>query len=514
VTTYKATSARYMPSLAERAALKLMEIRRDRADETLRVAVKPYSPHSPHPKQRTFLELDAQECLYGGAAGGGKSDALLLAGLQYVDRPTYSALILRRSETDLFKADAILDRAKKWFAGTAAQWDAGLLGFRFPTYDSNPGATISFGHLKFTKDRDKWKGPAYQFIGVEELTEWDEGDYVFLFSRLRSTDAKIPTRMRANTNPGGVGHEWVKARFVEHAAQLGTGHPYKGWRKGSRVGLPVFQSPPSEQVKEIARKLGVVAQGAHFVPAFADDNPSLDRRGYLLNLAQLDPVEYAWYAEGDWDAQPSGKIFKREWFARFLEEEPADVQWVRYWDLAGTDPELEENEGKDPAWSAGVKVGLWFDEAGAMRVIIADAVRARLEPGDVELFVRATAETDGKEVPVAIEREPGSSGKAVVRGYAVRTLRGWDVHEHHKTGSKEEMWRPLAGIARFGALYLVRGAWNRDFVNELVQLPKGYKDQADAASGGYAWLLEEHGDGPAPSAEPDLEGTRESPWTS
>jgi phage terminase large subunit-like protein len=469
--------------------------------------VKPFSPHLPHPKQRTFLELDAQEVLYGGAAGGGKSDALLMAALQYVDRPNYSALLLRRREVDLFKNDAIGDRALKWFEGTSAVWDAGLLGWRFPS-----GATISFGHLAHINDRDKWKGPAYQFIGVEELTEWDEGDYVFLFSRLRSTDVSIPTRMRSNTNPGGIGHAWVRSRFVAFAKQVGTGAAYDDWRTGERAGGAVFESPPSSQVLDIARSLGVEAQGAHFVPAFADDNPSLDRAGYLMNLAQLDPVEYAWFAKGDWNATPSGKVFKREWFGKFLDEEPPGVIWCRYWDLAGTDPELEENLGKDPAWSAGCKVGLWFDEAGAVRVVVSHLVRDRKEPGDVELLVHATAQTDGRGIPVVFEREPGSSGKAVIRGYALRTLKGYDVHDHHKTGSKEEMWRPLAGVARNGGLYLVRGPWNSDFVNELVGLPRGYKDQADACAGGYAWLLEEHGQGPAVVAAVDVEVTRESPW--
>lgn len=504
------TSALYMPSFAERAALRLQKIRAERTDQTL-VTVKPFTPHGPHQKQRAFLELDAQEALYGGAAGGGKSDAALMAALQYIDQPDYSALIMRAHEVDLFKNNSIGDRAVKWFEGTPAKWDAGLLGFRFPS-----GATISFGHLGSIKDREKWKGPDFQFICVEELTEWEEGDYIFLFSRLRSVNPKVPTRMRANTNPGGVGHGWVKRRFIDSAQQHGTGLLYEEWRKGQRLGSPVFESPPSTQVVEIARSLGVHPQGAHFVPAFASDNPKINQAEYLMNLAQLDSVQFAWYAKGDWNAVPSGKIFKREWFSesKYLKEPPADLKWMRYWDLAGTDPDLPENQGKDPAWSAGVKLALWPTDQGHIRLVVSDVRRVQLEPGDLESFVASTAKDDGRGVRIRFEREPGSSGKAVVRGYQTATLPEYDVDEHHKTGSKEEMWRPLAGLAKVGNVYLVDGEWTREFVDELVGLPKGKKDQADAAAGGYAKLLEERGSryGSTDIAVNPDEGARPSDW--
>lgn len=471
--------------------------------------VKPYSPHPPHPKQRAFLELDAQEALFGGTAGSGKSQALLLAALQYVDHPSYSALLMRRREVDLWKENAIMDRARKWFTGTAAKWDAALLGFRFPS-----GATISCGHLSHPSDRAKWKGPDYSFVGIEELTDWPEDDYVFMFSRLRSVDATVPTRMRANTNPGGDGHDWVQSRFVRFARQVGTGTAYEEWRRGDRSGTAVFESPPSEQVVSMARRLGVRAQGAHFVPAFAEDNPSLNRAQYLMSLAQLDPVEFAWYAEGDWNATPSGKIFERSWLANYLDGPPPDAQWVRYWDLAGTDPNAPDAKSKDPAWSAGVKVGLQWDRTGAARVIVASVVRDRKKPADVELMVAATAECDGPEVDVVFEQEPGSAGIAVVIGYQRRTLLGFKVHADRKTGSKEEMWRPLAGLARAGGLWLVRGEWNDAFVKELVGLPAGKKDQADAAAGGYAWLLSQRMKPPPPPvADVGLEDARESPWS-
>ena len=450
--------------------------------------VKPYAPHQPSLKQRAFLELDAAEALYGGAAGGGKSDALIMAALQYIDRPGYAALLMRKQEVDLKKEGAILDRATKWFEGTPAVWDGGAKCFRFPST-----ATITFGHLAGSRDHGKWKGPEFQYIGIDELTEWEQGDYTFMFSRLRGLIGGVPTRMRASTNPGGEGHDWVWERFVRFAKQAAGGMPYDdpkhpelGWRKGPRQGSPYFESPPSDQAIEVSKRVGTKPQGSFFVPAFAEDNPALNLQEYAMNLAKLDPVSYAWYAEGDWNAVPSGRYFQREWF-EYIDDEPTDVFWFRYWDLAGTD-DLEG--AKDPAWTAGVRLGIQLNQkTQGSRCIVADVRRTRVDPPAVEEFVLSTANTDGKKVPIVIEQEPGSSGKATIINYQRKVLFGWNCEGDKKTGSKEEMWLTLASLARAGGLVLVRGAWNDAFVKELVSLPTGKKDQADAAAGGYAWAV-------------------------
>lgn len=493
--TLKPTSARYMPSLAERAAVRVAALRSQKAEATLQV-VKPYVPHQPSPKQKAFLELDAQEALYGGAAGGGKSDALIMGALQYVDHPRYSAVLMRRHEVDLLKDGAIQDRAKQWFQGTAAKWDTKLNGYRFPTYDSNPGAAISFGQLANIGDRDKWKGPEFQYVGIDELTEWTEGDYLFMFSRLRSLKGGVPTRMRAGTNPGGEGHDWIFARFVQYAKQLGTGVLYNEWRLTGREGSPFFESPATPQVVEMAREMGVEAQGAFFVPAFAEDNPALNQVEYKLNLARLDPVEFAWFALGDWTAIPSGRYFRREWFANVVDVEPPGVFWIRYWDLAGTEPKTtaeKEEAAKGPAWTAGVKLGIRMLRGGDFQLVIGHVCRDRLEPPGVESFVHSRAESDGRRVQIVIEQEPGSSGKAVIIGYQRRVLFGFTVHGDKVTGPKELFWQALAAFAKAGGVLLVRGEWNEAFIKELITLPQGKKDQADAAARGYAWLIGDEG---------------------
>lgn len=226
-----------------------------------------YCPHQPHPKQAEFLALQTREALYGGAAGGGKSDALLMAALEYVHVPTYSALLLRRTYADLALPGAIMDRAATWLAGTDATWNGTDKRWTFPS-----GATLSFGYLDSERDRFRYASAEFQFIGFDELTQFPEAWYRFLFSRLRRTQGtKVPLRMRAATNPGGLGHEWVRRRFVA--------------------------SPDGARP---------------FVPALLVDNPSLDADEYLASLAELDSTTRAQLEKGVWIRDTEGLVYRFE----------------------------------------------------------------------------------------------------------------------------------------------------------------------------------------------------------
>lgn len=229
---------------------------------------------APHSKQRIFLYLgDVKEVMYGGAAGGGKSSALLLAAAQYVDVPGYAALLLRSSFPDLMQPDALIPRSKDWWLGKGPKWNPTEKRWTFPS-----GATITFGYLERDDHVYQYQGAAYQFIGIDELTQHTEFRYRYLFSRLRKPGdgplAEVPLRMRSASNPGGRGHEWVKNRFID----------------------------PRTREK-----------GAVFVPASLKDNPSLNAVEYIKSLSLLDPITRAQLLQGDWNAFEGGR-FKKEWF--------------------------------------------------------------------------------------------------------------------------------------------------------------------------------------------------------
>ncbi len=481
----------YLSSLARE---ELARLRSSRAEKTLKV-VKPFVPHQPSERQREFLSLDCEEALFGGSTRGGKSDALIMAALQYVDVPGYSAGIFRLADEDYRKPDSILNRAQTWFSETAARWDNTVKGFRFSS-----GATIHFGtgqNGNIDALRRAYQGVPFQFIGIDELTQWSETAYRFLFSRLvRLKGMPVPIRMRSSSNPDGPGHDWVKERFAEHAIHVGTGEGLKaGLERRQSDGTPLpkpahYKSPPSVEALEIAKLLGREPQGAYFVPSFVADNPGVDVDEYRVQLAKLDSVSRAQLEHGNWWVFASGGFFKVEHFeGRILETEPEGIFWLRAWDLAGTkpDPKLKN----DPCWSAGAKLGIWFYDKNnfdKQRLVIAALEHFREDPGPTQARVRTTAQLDGRILPIVLEQEPGSAGKMVVANFA-QELFGYTVVGFPKTGPKEEYWRPVSAMAEAGALYLVRGEWNSKLISQFTQLPHGKKDIADAVATGAAYLL-------------------------
>jgi hypothetical protein len=262
-----------------------------------------YAPHDPHPPQHAFYlldELEVLEAFYGGAGGGGKSDALLTSALRYVDVPGYSALLLRKTFAELDLPGSIMHRAREWLSGTDARWNENDHRFTFPS-----GASLSFGYLHTQHDRYRYSGAEFQFVGFDELTGFDQADYRFLFTRLRRPSlvdtngdplelpdhvrrmrealASVPLRMRSASNPGGRGHDWVKRRLVDRLpAEKAEGE----------------EPDPMDTPERAARRV--------FIPARLRDNPSVDARSYEESLAAADPYVRAQILDGDWEARPPG----------------------------------------------------------------------------------------------------------------------------------------------------------------------------------------------------------------
>ena len=224
-----------------------------------------YIRQTPTSKQREFLSLTCREALYGGAAGGGKSSALLMGALAHVHVPGYAALILRRTYKDLALPGAIMDRAQEWLAGTGARWNGDDKRWTFPS-----GATLTFGYCETARDVFRYQGAEIQYLGVDELTQWPEKSYRYLLSRLRRlAGSDVPIHARAGANPGGIGHEWVKRRFIDPATAV-----------------------------------------ASFVPALLDDNPHLDAEEYRATLALLDTATRKQLLEGLWVRDAGGLVYQ------------------------------------------------------------------------------------------------------------------------------------------------------------------------------------------------------------
>lgn len=422
---------------------KLGSSQRARISTALTPKLTKYIRIEPFPKQTAFLLLDnVQEVLYGGAGFGGKTLSLLAAALQYVDMPNYHGLLLRRTYGELTKPDGLLELAGRWLGGTDAAWNGLSKSYKFPV-----GSSLTFGYMDVERDKFSYQGTNWQYIGFDEITQMLQSQYQFLFGWLRKTeDMKVPLRMRGATNPVGPGRLWVKQYFID----AGPMH------------------------------------GRVFIPAMVDDNPYANKEAYRDSLNKLDPITREQILHGNWEAQAGGK-FRRHWFNKFTDAVPADTIFVRYWDLASTEPA----PGKDPSWTVGALVGMHEDErSGFKRFFVADLQRDRLTPRGVEDLVFQTAEMDGTDVAIRMEQEPGSSGVDVVNRYQ-SLLAKYDFRPDKVTGPKEIRANAFASQVEAGNVFVLKGrSWLNDMLDEFSVFPGGgHDDIVVAVVGAYNCLV-------------------------
>lgn len=430
-----------------------------------------YIVHQPYPKQAAFMLLDCKEAFYGGAAGGGKSDALLMCALQYVDVPGYSAIIFRKTYADLTKPGALIDRALVWLApwlqNKTVRWIDKEKKFVFPS-----GAILQFGYMETAKDRFNYQGGEYQFVGFDEVTHMLEICYTYLFSRLRRIKGvDIPLRIRAASNPpdDGDNAEWVYDRFV---------------------------NPKTKDPKRI------------FIAAGMQDNPHLDTDSYVEALEELDPVTRARLRDGLWEIKRQGNMFKRGWFEEVDAVPPGAKRTVRFWDCAATevDPAKKRN-GKKADFTVGFKMsekdGIYYIE---------DIIHVQQSAMNVEELQKNTAKSDGYGVRIREEEEPGASGKYTIENKRKNIFAGYAYEGVRNTGSKIERAVPVSAAAERQIIKIVKGCRNLDkFFDEIEGFPAApHDDLVDGLSGAFNAL------GIIPKIyAPEIVGAEEyaeSPW--
>jgi len=216
--------------------------------------------------QTDFLAAPEIDVLYGGAAGGGKSYAMLVDPLRYAHRAAHRALILRRSMPELRE---LIDKSRELYpqAFHGCKFREVEKLWNFPS-----GAKVEFGFLERDADVYRYQGQAYSWIGFDEITHLPtEFAWNYLASRLRTTDSEITPYLRCTANPGGVGAHWVKKRYISPA-------------------------PPNESFD------GDDGLSRKFIPARLDDNPYLSEDGrYEQMLKALPDVQRRQLLEGNWE---------------------------------------------------------------------------------------------------------------------------------------------------------------------------------------------------------------------
>lgn len=418
----------------------------------------PYCPCTPTVRQEAFLRLLVPEVFYGGAAGGGKSVALLMSAEMYVGVPGYHALIVRTTLGELERPGGLIELSHDWYAGTKAVWSGELRCWRFPGPGraGSGGSGIWFGYLDGQKDVNRHSGASFSLLAFDELSAVDEVSYRRMHKVLRKpagslgtsadglTLADVPLRTRATGNPGGRNHQWIKSYFVDPQTR-----------------------PP-----------GVV-----FIRSTWNDNPHLDRDSYLPNLEHLPPAERARLIDGDWEIPDDGEIFRRDWFEIIDRNAiPSGTAAVRYWDFAAKAPSLAN---PDPDYTVGLR--LEVDKQSTF--YISDIVRVRVHAGEVEQVVKATAEADGRDVTIVLEQEPGAAGVHLMSHYKRNVLRGYAVYSDRVGTDKETRARIVVAAAADGRVKLTAGRNHREFLDEVAAFPNAaHDDCVDALSGAHKYL--------------------------
>lgn len=244
---------------------------------------------SPQPKQLEFMRRFEDEALYGGAAGGGKSDAMVMEALRQVDIPYYRGLILRRTFPQL---EDLIEKTRRYYPKIypGAKYNGANHTWRFPS-----GAVVIFGSMQHEQDKFNYQGKPYDFIGFDELTQFTFSQYDYLVhSRNRPNGPGTRVYARATANPGGVGHGWVKEQFITAARPMET-----VWKHVEIV------MPDGKTEKRWTSSV--------FVPASVFDNHALleNDPGYITRLASMPQAERNALLYGDWNSF-SGQVFL-EW---------------------------------------------------------------------------------------------------------------------------------------------------------------------------------------------------------
>jgi len=435
----------------------------------------------PQPGPQTlFLLTPADICIYGGAAGGGKSFGLLLEALRHINNPDFGWVIFRKTYPEIKNEGGLWDESSALFPLVGGDPKETTLEWEFPS-----GAKGKFAHMQHEKDKYSWQGAQIPFIGFDEVTHFTESQFFYMLSRNRSTCGVRPY-MRATCNPDA--DSWVK-RFIAPWVD-------EKW--------PEVDRAQSGEIRWFIREDGVIrwlAPGethedrysVTFIEADIYDNPKLLEKDpdYIKRLKALPLVEQERLLKKNWSIRhEGGQKFKRGWFPVVMEV-PGDIEKVvRYWDFAATEALPANSERDGPDFTASVKLGRRKDGAFP-RYVVLDATWDRLSPGKVEAMVKNLAGHDGKACSIYFEEEGGASGKANTFNFKVRVLEGFDAHGIRSTGSKEVRANTFSSQAEVGNIAILAAHWNDGYFGFLEPFPskKVHDDIVDASSGAMEQLF-------------------------
>ena len=434
--------------------------------------------------QEAFLASAADIAIYGGAAGGGKTWALLMEPLRHEGNRRFGATIFRRNTVQVRNEGGLWDESEGLYGEFGASPKEHTLEWRFPS-----GARVGFAHLEHDKTVLNYQGAQIPLIGFDELTHFSAKQFWYMLSRNRSMCGVRPY-VRATCNPDA--DSWV-ADFIAWWIDQETGYaiPERAGvlRWFVRIGDTIIWADSPQELAdhrapdEHGNMVPMPPKSVTFIPAKLTDNPALMAAdpGYMANLMALPTVERERLLGGNWKIRPAGGLyFQRSW-CEVVDAIPAGARFVRGWDLAGT-PKTESN---DPDATSGTKIGALPDG----RFIVADSVSAFEGPFGVRKMLKNTASQDGRETQISIPQDPAQAGKYQRQSIA-KELAEYEVRFSPESGDKIVRFSPFSAQAQAGNVLVLRGAWNERWFSQLEGFPEAaHDDDVDSTSRAYNTLV-------------------------
>ncbi len=441
------------------------------------MAIRP----QPGPQQK-FLESSADIAVYGGAAFGGKTFALLMEPVRHIGNPKFKGVIFRRVSPMITVEGGLWDESLNIYPLLGSVPVEYRREHVFPS-----GATIRFSHLQHEKNRLDWQGAQVPFFGFDQLENFTRSQFEYVALSRGRTDSGVIPYVRATCNPEP--DSFVK-EMIDWWIDSDTGLPLSA-RSGVirwfvRVNNEYIWADKASELKE--PHLDLEPKSLTFISANITDNIIGNKQnpGYIANLQALPLVDRERLLYGNWNVrEAAGNFFRRTYF-QVIDTPPKTIKKVRYWDRAATKESLSN---KNPDWT----VGLLLSRDSEGFFYIEHVERLRGTPLEVENTIKRCAVHDGNKTIVGIEQDPGSAGIMEAQYYK-RQLAGYNVKINHVTKNKVTRARPVSSQAEAGNIKIIDGYWNRDFFSEIENFPdSAHDDQVDALSGAFNVLTESTG---------------------
>ena len=453
--------------------------------------------------QQEFLKkIYVDEVLFGGAAGPGKSWALVFdaLGTQYQFTPLgkpayecsdYRAALFRRQTTQFSK---LIDEGNKLYTRLGADYIAQRRGdpgpsFNFKSgfvsgvgYTGQIGARIFICHMSEEKNKEDHQGIEYQYAGFDELTQFTVTQYTYILSRLRTTIEHLNARMRGTTNPTGSGLVWVKKRFIKNGAlvlEQGKVHH--------------FNPDPENSIEDnptgvLAERRGVMSKSRMFIPGLLLENKVLMKTDptYQYNIMAMGKKYEKALLHGDWDAF-GGEFFDD--YSTDMNVEPFDIP--QDWFLLGS---------IDPGWSSPCSFGLHAVSQEGKKYRLFTYYEKKLAPYEHAKNIKKKI----KEFPYTHGRMPdiivsGTDAFAKKEKFAIQANETTfsDVFESyglHLTPAKTDRalgWMTMKSLMRRGKWFLFKD-YNNQGVEEIVAAEHDENDPEDIKGRGNSIEVSDH----------------------